>query len=62
MLILGNGRVITRDPSAPYMESGAVAMDGRTIVKVGSTEELKKAYPDAEYIDAKEKSDHACIY
>ena len=47
MLILGNGRVITRDPSAPYMESGAVAMDGRTIVKVGSTEELKKAYPDA---------------
>ena len=55
MLILGNGRVITRDPSAPYMESGAVAMDGRTIVKVGSTEELKKAYPDAEYIDAKRK-------
>ena len=53
MLILGNGRVITRDPAAPYMENGAVAIDGKTIVKVGKTEELRAACPDAEYIDAK---------
>lgn len=35
------------------MEDGAVAMDGSTIMKVGTTKEIKEAYPDAEYIDAK---------
>ena len=25
MLILGNGRVVTRNPECPYMEEGAVA-------------------------------------
>ena len=53
MLILGNGRVVTRNPECPYMEEGAVAIDGKVICKVGPTEELKKAYPDAEFIDAK---------
>lgn len=28
-------------------------MDGSTIMKVGTTKEIKEAYPDAEYIDAK---------
>ena len=53
MLILGNGRVVTRNPECPYMEEGAVAIDGKVICKVGPTDELKKAYPDAEFIDAK---------
>lgn len=53
MLVIGNGRMITRDNSNPFVECGAVAIDGNTIVKVGSLEEVKKAYPDAEYIDAK---------
>ena len=53
MLVIGNGRMITRDASNPFMENGAVAMDGNTIVMVGVTEEVKKAYPDAEFIDAK---------
>ena len=53
MLIVGNGKMITRDPAAPFLESGAVAIDGNTIVKVGSLEEVKADYPDAEYIDAK---------
>ena len=52
MLILGNGRVVTRNPECPYMEEGAVAIDGKVICKVGPTDELKKAYPDAEFIDA----------
>ena len=26
MLILGNGRVVTRNPECPYMEEGAVAI------------------------------------
>ena len=53
MLIIGNGRTITRDTSNPFLENGAVAMDGNTIVLVGATEDVKKAYPDAEYVDAK---------
>lgn len=52
MLILGNGRVITRDAAQPLIENGAVAIDGTKVCKVGNNEELKAAYPDAEYIDA----------
>ncbi|MBT9776490.1 putative aminohydrolase SsnA [Clostridium sp. MCC353] len=53
MLVIGNGRMITRDDSNPFVECGAVAIDGNTIVKVGSLDEVKQAYPDAEYIDAR---------
>lgn len=53
MLVLGNGKVITRDAACPLIENGAVAIDGTTICKVGSAEEVRKAYPEAEYIDAK---------
>lgn len=53
MKIVGNGRMITRDASNTFYENGAVAMDGSTIVMAGGTEEVKKAYPDAEFIDAK---------
>lgn len=53
MLIIGNGRMITRNPEQPFLEDGAVAMEGSTIVRTGSTQELKKEYPSAEYIDAK---------
>lgn len=42
MLIIGNGRVITRDEENPFIENGAVAMDGNTIVMVGNTEDVKK--------------------
>ncbi|MGC4019117.1 MAG: putative aminohydrolase SsnA [Muricomes sp.] len=55
MLILGNGRMITRDAKNPYMDNGAVAIEGTTIKKVGTLEEVKAAYPDAEFIDAKGK-------
>lgn len=53
MLIIGNGRTITRNPETPFFEDGAVAIEGSTIMKVGTTQEVKSAYPDAEYIDAK---------
>ena len=45
MLIIGNGRVITRDEENTFIENGAVAMDGNTIVMVGNTEDVKKTYP-----------------
>ena len=53
MLVLGNGKVITRAAACPLIEGGAVAIDGTKICKVGSTEDIKNAYPEAEYIDAK---------
>ena len=43
MLILGNGRVITRDEKEPFLENGAVVLDGNTIQQVGPLEEMKKA-------------------
>ena len=52
MLIVGNGRVITRDADNPYFEHGAVAIEGDAIAAVGNESELKAAYPDAEYVDA----------
>ena len=53
MLVLGNGKVITRNPDQPLIENGAVAIDGTVISRVGGTDEMRAAYPQAEYIDAK---------
>ena len=52
MLVIGNGRMITRDASNAFIENGAVAVDGNTIKMVGVTDEVKKTYPDAEFVDA----------
>lgn len=52
MLLIGNGRVITRDAANPYLEEGAVLIDGDTIVEVGDEAALKAANPGAEYVDA----------
>ena len=53
MLLIGNGRLITRSEACPYLENGAVAIDGEVIRQVGTLDELRKAYPDAEFVDAK---------
>ncbi|MCD8348989.1 MAG: putative aminohydrolase SsnA [Planctomycetaceae bacterium] len=53
MIIVGNGILITRDPSAPYFADGAVVVDGRTIAAVGSTADMRAAHPGAEFVDAK---------
>jgi putative selenium metabolism protein SsnA len=53
MLLIGNGRLITRDEAAPYLENGAVACDGETIAAVGVTSALRAQYPDAEFLDAR---------
>lgn len=52
MLLVANGRVITRDADTPYLEHGAVAIDGEKIVEVGSEAELAEKYAGAEYVDA----------
>ena len=52
MILVGNGNVITRDASRPYIENGAVLLDGNTIKAVDTEKSLKVRYPDAAYIDA----------
>lgn len=52
MLIIGNGRLITRDSSNPYINDGALVLDGPVIGKVGTTAEIKQMFPQADYIDA----------
>ena len=53
MLLIGNGRVITRDKTAPFIENGAVACNGRLISEVGGYDLLREKYPDADFIDAR---------
>ena len=53
MLVVGNGRTITRNMDLPFVENGAVAIEGTKIVEVGTTTDLRDKYKDAEYIDAK---------
>lgn len=53
MLLIGNGSLITRSTTNPFIENGAVAIEGKTIKEVGKTADLQAKYPDAEFIDAK---------
>ena len=53
MILIANGKLITRDPGNPYFENGGVAVEGTKIKEVGETKALKEKYPDAEFVDAK---------
>ena len=53
MLLVGNGKVITRDEALPYLEDGAVLLDGEAVREVGPLAELKAKYPGAEFVDAR---------
>ena len=54
MILLANGKLITRDPEGVgYLPDGGVVTDGGRIVAVGATAELKAAYPQAEFVDAR---------
>ncbi len=53
MLLVGNGILITRDPSNPYFADGAVLMDGNLVTEVGATATLKAKHPNAEFVDAR---------
>lgn len=53
MILIGNGNSLTFDPALPFIENGAVAVEGDTIVKVGRTDELFAKFPGAEFIDAR---------
>ncbi|MDO4556981.1 MAG: amidohydrolase family protein, partial [Lachnospiraceae bacterium] len=53
MILIGNGRVVTRQEDMPYLEEGCVLVEDNKISKIGSTKELLSKYPDSEFIDAK---------
>ena len=53
MLLVGNGRVLTRDAARPYLQEGAVLCDGGEIRAVGATETLRAQNPQAEFVDAR---------
>ncbi|MFZ5651985.1 MAG: putative aminohydrolase SsnA, partial [Bacillota bacterium] len=52
MLLVGNGKVITRDADNPCLDDGCVAVKDNIIAEVGWTPEVVKKYPGAEFIDA----------
>ena len=53
MLLVGNGRLLTRGGQNRLVEDGCVAVEGNLIKEVGGTGELRPKYRDAEFIDAK---------
>lgn len=55
MLLIGNGRLITRDSELPYLDDGAVVIEGNLIRDAGSTAEMKSKYPDAQFMDARRR-------
>ncbi|MDR2865205.1 MAG: putative aminohydrolase SsnA [Spirochaetaceae bacterium] len=53
MILIGNGKIITRDAERPFINNGAVLIDGKLIKDVGVSDELRAKYQDARYIDAR---------
>lgn len=53
MILIGNGKIITREAERPFIDNGAVAIEGKLIKEVGDTTALKAKYPGADYIDAR---------
>lgn len=55
MILVGNGRLITKNEQNPYMDDGCVVIEGNVIKAIGSTKEMKEKYSDHEFIDANKK-------
>jgi putative selenium metabolism protein SsnA len=55
MLLIGNGKVITRDKDKPIVENGCIAIEDNKIIEIGLTKNLKEKYEAARFIDAKGK-------
>lgn len=52
MLLIGNGIVVTRDEENPYIQNGALCIKDEFIQEVGTLEDLKEKYKEAEFIDS----------
>ena len=55
MILIGNGRLVTRNGQTPYLDDGCVAVDGNLIKDYGDTAAMKAKYSDAEFYDVKHK-------
>ena len=55
MILVGNGRLITKNEQNPYMDDGCVVIEGNVIKEIGSTKEMQEKYLDYEFIDANKK-------
>lgn len=55
MFILGNARLITQNTTTPYIEDGAVVINGTQIADYGTTTDMKAKYPNAEFEDVKRR-------
>ena len=53
MILIGNGKLLTRDDDNTFIEDGCVCIEDNIIVDLGTTEMMKKRYMDAEFVDAK---------
>lgn len=53
MLLVGNGKVITRDKDQPYLSDGCIVIQDNVIIAVGGTQKIRQQYPSAEFMDAK---------
>ena len=50
-MILKNGRVITQDKDRPYIEDGAVVIEGNKIIAVDTTENILAKYKEEDIFD-----------
>ena len=53
MILIGNGRLLTRDDKNTFIEDGCVCIDDNIIIDLGSTQQMKNKYQGAEFVDAK---------
>jgi len=53
MLLIGNGRLVTRDLENPFFENGGILICDESIKEVGDYVQMKQKYPEAEFVDAK---------
>lgn len=53
MILIGNGKLITRSWINPYLENGAVVLDGEEVRETGALEDMRAKYPGAEFVDAR---------
>lgn len=52
MILIGNSKLITQNEACPLIDDGCVAVDGSLIADFGSTQEMKRKYPQASFYDA----------
>lgn len=52
MLLIGNGKLLTRDENNTWIENGGVVCEGGRILEAGEYTALRAKFPQAEYLDA----------